>query len=229
VTSPVEATDDPRGRWAGRERGGRFGNRFFAFLVRRGGLRLTPFFVFWVALYFLVAAPRARRASFELADRVGRGGGLFRRLWFAWRHLYTFGTLLIDRSAILGGQTRGYTFTEHGKEILLEHGRAGGVVLVTAHLGSWSVMGHLLRDAGKPVTLVMHDAVQPRMRRAMEELTRGRAFRILYTEGSPDSAARILDALRAGELVGIMGDRCLAGEGAAVPFLGGTASVLPYL
>jgi len=218
-------------RWSGRERGGRLGHLFFAFLVRHGGLALTPFFVFWVALYFVVAAPEGRRASFDLADRVGRGGTLLRRLRFALRHFYTFGTLLVDRFAILGGQVDRYRFREHGRPIMEDAAREGnGIVLVTAHIGNWTIMGHLLDDLGKTVTLVMHDAIQPEMRETMEKLARGRAFRVLHTDGSPASAAEIMEALERGEFVGMMGDRLLAGEGVAVDFLGGRARfpVGPY-
>ncbi|MHC4973281.1 MAG: LpxL/LpxP family acyltransferase [Planctomycetota bacterium] len=220
-----------RRRWSGRERGGRVGHLFFALLVRCGGLALTPFFVFWVALYFVAASPQGRRASFELADRVGRGGTLLRRLRFALRHFYTFGTILVDRFAILSGKVERYSFREYGREIMETAAKEGhGIVLVTAHVGNWTIMGHLLDDLGKTVTLVMHDAVQPAMRETMEKLARGRAFRVLYTEGSPASAAEIMEALKRGEFVGMMGDRLLAGEGVAVPFLGGRARfpVGPY-
>lgn len=223
--------DDTR-RWSGQERGGRLGHLFFAVLVRYGGLALTPFFVFWVALYYVVASPQGRRASFDLADRVGRGGTLWRRLRFAVRHFYTFGTILIDRFAILSGKVERYRFREYGRGVMEAAAREGhGVVLVTAHIGNWTIMGHLLDDLGKTVTLVMHDAVQPEMRETMEKLARGRAFRVLHTEGSPASAAEIMGALERGEFVGMMGDRLLAGEGVTVEFLGGRARfpVGPYV
>lgn len=209
--------------WRSRARGGRLGNRFFVWLVRGGGMFLAPFFLFWVSLYFLVAAPAGRRASFDLARRLGRRN----RLWFAFRHFYTFGLLLLDRIAILGsGQSGKYAIEFHGEEHIraaLEQGR--GAVLLTAHLGNWEAMGHLLTRLDRPFCMVMFDGLDARSKQTMEDMARHRSFRIIYTDGSPAAAAAILSALRNGELVGMMGDRVLAGDSIAVDLLGGTARV----
>ncbi|MBN1443964.1 MAG: hypothetical protein JXA90_14740, partial [Planctomycetes bacterium] len=101
---PPGGPSPPAGRrWTGRARGGRLGNLFFAVLARRGALGPARFFIFWVALYFLAAAPAARRASMDLARRLGAGRTRWRRLAFAFRHFFTYGTLLFDRAAILSG------------------------------------------------------------------------------------------------------------------------------
>jgi len=218
----VESAEAPR--WSGRMRGGRFGNLFFATLARGRLSFLIPFFLFWVALYYLAAAPAARRSSFDLADRTGRGGSFLRRLRFAFAHFYAFGTLLIERVAILSGNIRSFRFRSTGEEHIvqaLDEGR--GAILLTAHLGSWEVMGHFLGEFGAEVTLVMADVVQPEMRETAEDLAAGRSFRVLRTDGSPESAAAILEILSRGGVVGMMGDRVIGDRGIEVPFLGGTA------
>ena len=213
--------------WHSRARGGRLGNGFFMLLVRCGGLWLAPFFLTWVALYFVVAAPAARRSSCELARRLGPGRTLPGRLWFAFRHFYTFGLLMLDRVAILGaGQADKYDIEFDGEEHIreaLERGR--GVILLTAHLGNWQAMGHLLKRLDAPFCMVMFDAIDERTRATLEEMARDRSFRILYTDGSPAAAAGILAALRAGEMVGMMGDRVFAGESRRAAFLGGGIEV----
>jgi predicted LPLAT superfamily acyltransferase len=178
----------------------------------------------WVALYFLAAAPKARRASFDLARRLGLGGSLGRRLRFAWRHFFTFGALLFDRAVILGGHEDLYEFELHGEEHIrrvLADGR--GAVIVTAHLGNWELLGQLLSRLGARVNLVMHDGMQPELKRTMEKMSEGRAFRVLYTDGSPASAAAVLARLARGEIAGMMGDRVLEEQGVPVRFLGGRA------
>jgi KDO2-lipid IV(A) lauroyltransferase len=103
--------------------------------------------------------------------------------------------------------------------------------MVTAHLGNWAVMSQVFGRFGVPLTAVMHDGVAPAMRRALERMEAQQSFRVLYTDGSPSTAAAILAALQAGEAVGMMGDRVVAGAGALVPFLGGRADfpVGPYV
>ncbi len=212
-------------RWWGRTRGGKFGNRFFLALARRRWTSaLAGFFLFWVATYFLLVTPGARRVSFELARRTGHGATAWRRLRFAHRHFRTYARLLFDRVCILRGDPDLFRFEHHGKEALgavLDR----GAVILTAHLGNWEIMGELLSRLKRPMTFVMYDAVQPELKATVEALRHGSAFDILYTDGSPGSAAAILAALADKRLVGMMGDRTLGGKSAAVPFLGGTLRI----
>ncbi len=227
--SEVQQSQTPQ--WTGRARGGRFGNRFFALLVKRARW-MTPWFLFWVSLYFLVAAPAARRVSFQLARRVGRGRWFWSRLVFAYRHFFTFGNLLLDRIEILGGRAERYRFEFDGEDHIREALALGrGVILVTGHLGNWEAMGHLLTRLQAPVCLIMYDGVQPALKATMEKLAAGRSFRVIYSDGSPNTAAAVLAALRSGAIVGMMGDRTLRGEGVAVELLGGTAEfpTAPYV
>ncbi|MCA8954776.1 MAG: hypothetical protein KDC87_01810 [Planctomycetes bacterium] len=212
MTAPGRGTP----AWQTRPRGGA-GNAFFVGLVRRGGLWLAPFFLFWVALYFLVAAPAARRASFDLARRLGRA-----RWWFAFRHFFTFGMLLLDRVAILGaGQADRFRIEFHGEDLLRAALAEGhGLVLLTAHLGNWEAMGHLLTRLERPFYMVMYPTAAAGEQARMADLARDRSFEILHSDGSPAAAAAILGALRAGGIVGMMGDRVVAGDAVEVPLLG---------
>lgn len=212
--------------WTGRSRGGHLGNLFYVWLIRAGGLSLVPFFLFWTSLWFLLAAPRSRRVSFDLARRLGCGDTALARWRFARGHFFTFATLLADRVAILNGQAHRYRFSFQGEdEIAAALAGGRGVVLVTAHLGNWEVMGHLLQRLGRPIQLVMSDGVSPAMRRTLDEMSKERSFQVLFTDGSPASAAAILAALRRGEVVGMMGDRVNKGRSVAVDVLGAPAEL----
>jgi predicted LPLAT superfamily acyltransferase len=206
-----------------RQRGGRAGNLFFHVLARSGrlGLWASSFFLFWVAGYFVLFAPKGRRASFELAHRLGRGKTLAARVWFCFRQFYGFGRSMYDRMAILSGGAHLFRCDSHGREHLnaaREQGR--GVLLLTAHLGNWEAMAQLLGGLGGRVTLVMYDGISPELRKTFERLAEGRSFRVLFTDGSPSSAAGILSALAEGDIVGLMGDRVQAGKGVRASLLG---------
>ena len=205
--------------WTGQSRGGRFGNAFMHAVIRSPLYRLTPVFLFFIALFFVFVSPTGTRASFELADRLGRGGNLWRRFFFLWRHNYMFGTLLVDRFALMAGHADRYTFDRPDVSVIapLEAGR--GMIFLSAHLGSWDVMGQMLVvKRAVPVNLVMYAGVQPELRAMME---RGRQFKVIETDGSPATAAQLLDVLQNGELVAMMGDRIQSAAGVEVDFLGG--------
>ena len=209
--------------WSGRSRGGRFGNAFFAFLVRSPLYRLTPLILFFVSFYFIFASPGGTRASFELADRLGRGGSLWRRFIFLWRHNYTFGTLLVDRFAIVAGLGHRYSFERPDPAVIAPREAGRGIVFLTAHLGSWDVMGQMLVvKRAVPVNLVMHVGIQPELRAMMQS---GQEFKVIDADGSPAAAAAVLQALGDGEIVAMMGDRVHEGQSIGVDFLGGTVQL----
>jgi len=218
-------------KWTGGTRGGRYGNAFYIALVRRGGLAFVPFFQFWTVLYFLIFAGESRRISFDLARRLGRGDSFIKRLSFAYMHLYTFATLLIDRMAIMSGLSDKYEVIRNEQDVHAVVREGQGLLLVTAHIGNWQAMGHYLADMDRPGVLVMYDGIPEKLRATMEDLTKGHSFRVLYTDGSPASAAAILQALKDGEVVGIMGDRVLSGKSLRLPFLDGQADfpIAPYV
>ncbi|MEM7260592.1 MAG: hypothetical protein AAF488_01285 [Planctomycetota bacterium] len=219
--------DAPQPAWRQRARGGRFGNGTFAWLARsRIGLALTPLLLFFVVLYFCFAAPKARRASFRFADQVGRGGSWWRRWLFAFRHFWTFGVLQVDRLAVLAGQDDLYALeSDIDAAILAAHAEGRGVILQTAHLGNWQMTLHLLGQLGVHATAVMVDTVGDAVKEALARLEAERAFSVIYSDGSPNSAAAILAALQRGDVVGIMGDRLFGGEGVPVEFLGEPATL----
>jgi predicted LPLAT superfamily acyltransferase len=225
-------SESAKPRWEGTQRGGRLGNLFIVMMVRtRFGRAVAPFFLFWTALYFLVAAPKARSASFDLARRVGRGDTLASRLRFAFMHFSTYGATLFDRMAMLSSTEDLFRFDKHGEEAIaaaLESGR--GAVLLASHFGNWELMAQCLTGLSAPTTMVMYDGVQPQVKEALSKLAEKRSFEVLFTDGGPVSAAGILSALNRGHLVGMMADRTLAGRSVGARFLGDVAQfpVGPY-
>ncbi len=188
--------------------------------------------LFFVVIYFVLAAPKARAASFDFAERVGRGGSWWRRLRFSFGHFYTFGLLQIDRLAALSGQSALFELTVEGEETIRAAHREGrGVILETAHIGNWEMMMHLLSRIDANVTAVMFDGVSDQVKEALSRLEENRYFSVIYSDGTPTTAAAILAALSRGDIVGIMGDRLLSGNGAEVRFLDTDAEfpVGPYV
>lgn len=233
MTGTTQAPAGPRPRgWSGQRPGGRLGNGFFVWLLRCGGLRLAPFFVVFVAAWFVLTRSAQRRASIAFARRLGLGRGAFGGLWFAWRHFFTYGLLLLDRQAALGGRPGALAIDAQGEDMVIRACRSGrGAVLVTAHFGNWSAMGQAVARLGVPLSLLMYDGVDPGLR---EQLARGEAaagFSVLATDGGAATAAAALERLRRGEAIGAMGDRGFAGRTVRVPFLGGEAAfpIGPYV
>jgi predicted LPLAT superfamily acyltransferase len=218
------AVEDGR-PWTGRSRGGVVGNWIFVRLVRLFGVRPAYALLAFVACYYVLCAPQARRASAEYRRRLGYGGSSWlRRLWGAYRHFFSFGQLLLDRVAILAGRPGSFRFEFDGEEHMraaLQEGK--GLVIVSAHCGNWEAAGHLLRRLEAPVNVVAYRGESAALRRFFEKALAEHSFAIIEADGSPDAALAIMAALARGEVVAMHGDRVLGDEGVVVPFLGAPA------
>ena len=146
MTAPIAQTSAGRPRaWTGRTRGGVAGNWIFAQVLRVFGLRLAYVLLAPVALYYMLAAPKARRAAAAYRRRIGydTGGGL-RRFWNGLKHFTMFGKLLLDRAAMIAGSAERFEVDFDGEDRLrtaLAEGK--GLLLVSAHVGNWEMFSGL--------------------------------------------------------------------------------------
>jgi KDO2-lipid IV(A) lauroyltransferase len=92
-----------------------------------------------------------------------------------------------------------------------------GVVLVTLHLGNFDLVGQVLAARGYSLTVPVERIRPARLFSLLTEERRSRGINVVPLEEAPRAMVR---ALRAGELVGIAGDRGAAGKTVEVEFFG---------
>lgn len=209
------------GKWTGRTRGGIVGNWIFVALVRTLGLGSAYALLAVVSFYYLFFAPRALRATLDYRRRLGLGGSAFARYGWAWRHFYTFGQILLDRVAIMTGAADKFRFEFDGREHLLDAINEGkGVIVVTAHCGSWAAAAHLLGGTGVRVNIVAYEGEAEHIRRLFERTFEGKAFSVIQIDGSAETILAVNAALARGEIVAMNGDRAVGARCVTLPFLG---------
>jgi predicted LPLAT superfamily acyltransferase len=207
----------------GRLRGGRSGIWFFITALRVLGLRLTYALLVPPAIYFTFVSPDVP-ATMDFHRRIFGPQPWWKRRWLVFRHFLSFGRAIIDRTAVLAGDTRHFSFSFDGENHLrdaLAEGR--GVLLLTAHLGNWEAAGQLLSRLDVPVNVTGFDNEFPEIRALLNQASRAK-FRLIPLTGSPTDAIPLVAALRRGELVAMLGDRAYGSPSAHIPFLGGTVS-----
>jgi lauroyl/myristoyl acyltransferase len=103
---------------------------------------------------------------------------------------------------------------------LLAEGR--GLVLVTAHVGCWQLAMSSLSVLDTPVNVLMHRAEGDLDRQFYEHGAGGAPYGIIDPAGYLGGALEMLQVLKHGEVLCIMGDRVMGGEGGtvSVDFLG---------
>src|SRR5580704_17403832 len=101
----MDAPDSKHWSGTGRLRGARWGIRFFIFAVRVLGLRITYALLVPPAIYFSFASPDVA-ATMDYHRRIFGPLPWWKRRWLVFKHFRSFGRALIDRTAILAGDTR---------------------------------------------------------------------------------------------------------------------------
>jgi predicted LPLAT superfamily acyltransferase len=211
--------------WSGtaRLRGGAGGIGFFLAALRVLGLRLTYLLAVPVAVYYSFASPDVG-AAMDFHRRAFGSVPWWKRRWLVFRHFLSFGIALIDRVAILGGNTRNFTFSFNNEKHLRGAAAEGrGILVLTAHIGNWEAAGQMLARLNMPITVTGFDRETPEIRAMLNRASKQK-FRYLPLTGSPTDAIPLVAALRNGEVVALGGDRAYGSPAVRIPFLGGMAS-----
>jgi predicted LPLAT superfamily acyltransferase len=201
------------------ERGSQNPKRLIIWLALHVGRSFCRALLLPICAYFLATAPGARRASRQFLTRaLGRRA----TLRDSFRHLFVFGTTLLDRVFMLRGRHRELEVAvtnEHVFEAAIAGGR--GCLLLGSHLGSFALLGVVGgAEHGLAINMVMHLEAGAGMR----ELLTGAGSTIPYNVielGQPDSMLRVKECLDRGEVVGMLADRVYGREATqALSFLG---------
>jgi predicted LPLAT superfamily acyltransferase len=219
--------------WSARSIGSRWQHRFFYALIRLAGRRAAYVMVVFVSMYYVLFRPSVRARSRPYLSRRFPGRNALLRLRDSFRITVEIGKVLVDRAA-LGILGPGQLTVRHGRrEDLLERIREGrGLILVTAHAGCWQFAMESLRVLETPVSLLLHREEGDVDLHVFEHRGNDAAFRIIDPAGPLGGALEMLQVLKHGEVLCIMGDRAMGGERSAVEveFLGGRVRVpvTPY-
>jgi predicted LPLAT superfamily acyltransferase len=219
----MASTESQHWSGTGQLRGGRGGIWFFITALRVLGLRLTYALLPPVAAYYSFASPDVQ-ATMDYHRRVFGDLPWWKRRWLVFRHFLSFGMALIDRTAILAGKTRNFSFSFDGEEHLraaLAQGR--GLLLLTAHVGNWEAAGQLLTRLDVPINVTGFDNETPGIRALLNRASRAN-FRLVPLTGSPTDTIPLVAAMRRGEIVAMLGDRAYGSPVAPISFLGGAAN-----
>ncbi len=176
-----------------------------------------------IALYYLLFAPRARRASQDYLRRVlGRRPG-----WRAsYRHLFSFASTIHDRIYLLNDRFDLFDIEVVGADALhAALAKQPGALLVGAHFGSFEVLRAAARKVGDlRVAMLMYEENARKINATLQAIN-PRASEDILALGQLDSMLRAHDRLQQGCLIGMLADRGLGGDAALeCSFLGGAAT-----
>jgi predicted LPLAT superfamily acyltransferase len=195
-------------KWNGKSRGGSLGNWFFVVTLKYLGVRAAYTLLAFVAPYFVVFAPKARKAIW-FYNREILGYSRFKSLVKLFVHFYTFGQAIIDKIALKYGISDYYSF-DYGNysEFLNVLDTGTGCIIIGAHVGSWEVGTPYFREYGKNINIVMLDAEYNKIKNIIENGAEQRDHKIIpLGNDGLESILKIKKALDNKEYVCLQGDR----------------------
>jgi len=198
--------------WVARpERGNAVVTRFGARLALLLSRPAAHWLLFPVCLYFLALSPEGRAASKKfLRKALGRKP----RLTDVFRHFRTFAVTILDRVYLLTGQYNRLDVRVHGEEAVRGMvDRGEGCFLLGAHLGSFEILRFLGEETRHlRVSLVMYEENARKLNSVFHAINPGRAMPVIAL-GKVESMLKVEEALARGEVVGMLGDRTIEGQG----------------
>jgi len=98
--------------------------------------------------------------------------------------------------------------------------RGKGMIILTAHLGNWEMGGVFLTLLGYDLNVITAPDVAVRLHNYRIRLRQGQKIKVITLNDTLASSLAVLKALKANELVALLGDRELLGKGIPVKFFG---------
>lgn len=198
--------------------------RLMVWLSLTLGRRVSRLILYFIAAYFVVFAPSARRASKAFLTRAL---GRVARLPDGFRHVLAFATVVHDRVYWLRGRFDLFEVTISGEQTLAALRAEGrGAVLMGGHFGSFEALRVLSERHGADAKMLMYPD-NARMVTAVLAAINPALTDSVIALGRPESVLHVRDHLATGGCVGILADRTFEQQSKntrAVPFLGEPAA-----
>ncbi len=206
-------------KWSGKSRGGKFGYAFFIFLLKNTNLRLTYFFIYFVAFYFLIFSDKKPlKFYFQKIQDYSRT----RTIISIYKNYCLLGQSIIDKIAVMAGLNAKFTYDFEGEKYLHQMANAQkGGMLISAHVGNWEIAGQLLKRINSAVNIVMYQAEYDGIKQVLEQNNVKHSANIIPIRDGFSHLFEISKAFEKKEIVVMHGDRFLPGTNTvAVDFMG---------
>ena len=218
---------EARQRWTSRSIGSSWQHQSFYLMIRLGGRRAAYALLYCVVFYYVLLPSVRKKCSYYLSRRFPDASG-WQSFWNCYRMTLELGKVLIDRAlvGILGADQ--VTVSLEGQQELLDLlAEEKGLILVNAHVGCWQVAMSALGFVNTPVNLLMQREEDDIDRHYYEHAGIECPYRIIDPRGYLGGVLEMVEVLKRGEVLSVMGDRMLGEDrnGVEVEFMGGTVTM----
>ena len=202
-------------KWKGKSKGTVLGYRIFVWCIRNIGIRSSYGVLYFVAAYYSLFQKKSNQyILYYFQKRLNYGYWKSRSSIF--KSYFTFGKVLIDKTAISAGLRSKYTYEFDGIENLrnLLAAKKGGV-LISAHIGNFEIAEHFFGDIDFDcqINLVTTDQEVTVIKEYLESVSvKKSTIKFIYVKEDMSHIFEINRALSNNELICFTGDRYFEGS-----------------
>jgi predicted LPLAT superfamily acyltransferase len=210
------------------KRGNKLGFWFFEMSLRVFGLRGAYGLLYVVCLYYVLFDSAALTSALPYIDRQFPGSGFLKKRFRVYRLFISQGKQLIDRyAAVINPKLFNFHLKGAEEFFNLLRNSTRGLILLTTHVGNWQIAMTTLNKMEKTVYLLMRPEDNPAVQNSLRVGHEGGGIKVISPQAYMGGIVEIMNVLKAGHVVSIMGDRSYGARTLAVPFLGENAH-FPY-
>ncbi|RLJ34470.1 putative LPLAT superfamily acyltransferase [Chryseobacterium sp. 7] len=202
-------------KWKGKSKGTVLGYRIFVWCIRNIGIRSSYGVLYFVAAYYSLFQKKSNQyILYYFQKRLNYGYWKSKASIF--KSYFTFGKVLIDKTAISAGLREKYTYEFDGIENLrnLLAAKKGGV-LISAHIGNFEIAEHFFADIDFDcqINLVTTDQEVTVIKEYLESVAvKESTIKFIYVKEDMSHIFEINKALSENELICFTGDRYFEGS-----------------
>jgi lauroyl/myristoyl acyltransferase len=210
-------------KWDSTSAASEFKHRIFYFLIRFGG-RYAAYFLLYFVVVFYVLAAKFRRRTYPYIEKRFPGCGFLKKLWHCYKMYLTFGKVLLDRSVLgITGKITFFPSAENDWEVCRRlHALGKGLIVITAHCGCWQSALSMFDFVEGERYVLYRRAAGDVDKQAHEHGKIKAAVKFIDPAGYAGGVVQIVSVLEKGGILCVMGDREFGSSknSVAVPFLG---------
>ncbi|MGH8093667.1 MAG: hypothetical protein ACREIF_09370 [Chthoniobacterales bacterium] len=199
-----------RGWWRRFAVRGVFWRHYLDFGVTNVPFYLLPMTIFFWTIFFFFAAAPARRAVLSNLRVIRPGSLRLTNYLRTWLTFYNFAWTIADAADYKLSRTE-FAYEVEGEQFLEQLAASHGAVLLTAHMGSYDLGAAVFAQRfEREIRMVrVPESDQQTARHLDQSLERAGAgaVKVAYNTSSMALPLELLNAVRAGEIVSIQGDR----------------------
>jgi len=207
-----------------KKRGNALGIWFFKVFLQLFGLNGAYRLLYIVCFHYLIFDREAVSGALAYVNKRFPGCGFLKGRRHVYRIFINQGRHFIDRYAFISKHTM-FDIKLRGPDSLPAlAGDAGqGLILLMTHIGNWQIAMTTVKELKKTVYMLMRPEDNPAIKGSLAISSEGGPVRVISPEQYLGGIIEIMNALRKGNIVSMMGDRGYGFNVIDVDFLGDKA------